>query len=131
MATWYGRNSTGPGVWATGNQTKVSGPSLTIGGLIPTVTGVINTSSLAPTTMTASANINDSTGAAVPVGLNVVVMEDLCDAWSEVAEINVGLAGLVEFVNTQLPPHPNYIFVVPRQTNWAVETICTPPVTPI
>ena len=59
-------------------------------------------------------------------------MRDDGNTWAEVAEVvTTGGTGLVQYQNTQFDPHPDYIFVVPRQTGWAVETICTPSVTPI
>jgi len=133
MANWYGRASykTGTG-WIAGDQTQVAGPSVSIAGSIPGVTGAMDVNTLAPTTLTASANIHDSTNVAVPDGLTVVVMKQVNGVWTKVTEIlTSGGTGLAQYTNTQLPPHPDYIFVIPRQTNWPNETICTPLITPV
>lgn len=132
MANWFARNSTGTTAWQAGNQKVVAGPSVTIAGQIPAVVGVGDIFALAPTTATASANIQDSTAIPIPDGLTVIVMKNINGTWLKEAEVvTSGGTGLVSYTNTLLPPHPDYMFVIPRQTNWQIETICTPAVTPL
>jgi hypothetical protein len=132
MALWYARNVTGATAWKAGNQKVVAGPVVTISGTIPSISGAMSVYALAPTTMTATANIQDSTATAVPDGVTVLVMKSVGTTLIKEGETTTsGGTGLVTYTKTQLPPHPNYVFVIPRQTGYTIETICTPEVTPV
>ena len=132
MANWFARDASGATGWVAGDQTKVAGPAVTIAGTIPTLVGSMDIFAQAPTTLTASANILDSSSNPIPDGLKVIVLRDDGNTWSEVGEVTTsGGVGLVSYTDTMVPPHPSYIFVVPRQTGWQVETICTPTVIPV
>lgn len=131
VTTWYARNAFDPatGVWKGENQTRQAGPVAIISATIPAINGNLDATSKTPITLTASATINDSLGNPIPSGLLVLVIRN--DTKEKVAEVTSGANGAVSYTATMVPPHPDYLFVVPQQTNWPTETLCSAPVTPV
>jgi len=129
MANWFARPAVkAGGGWVAGNQTTVAGPTAKIVGSIPTVTAAISENVAVQTTRTATATIKDSANALIPDGTILICMENN-GAWVEVSR-PVSVAGAVSFTKTQFDPHPDYIFVLPKQAN-SPETLCTTPVVPV
>lgn len=133
MATisWFARKTwdATKGGWVAGNATQQGGPVAIISANLSPFSASGDVTAKTPTTLTASATINDSTGNPVPSGLTVLVIRN--DTKQKVAEITTGLNGAVSYTNTMVPPHPDYIFVLPQQPNWTTETLCSAPVTPV
>lgn len=100
-----------------------------VGATAPSFGAVVSASFTAPSTKTASCNIQDSTSTAVPNGLDVLVVNETTNTIVATVQTTGG-TGAVSHQDTKVT-HPDYVFVLRHQVGFTTETITTPAVTPV